>query len=157
MWPFPGAGYGYYLPLKEILTGEVKIKGHICRFKDGYIYCDGTVIQGLRISEGYAFIAAVHYTSWENATQIRSMRRIEPSLNDPFVYLTPPGTMQDWTEETIRKEIGANAANTDVKIRLSMPVERVWIKFTRSKIVHFAISGLVDEHMITDLEIQKHS
>ena len=157
MLPFPGAGYGYYLLLKDIVKGEVKAKGHVCSIKEGSAFCDGKVIQGLRIAGDYAVIAAVHYTSWENATQIRSTHRIEPSLNDPFVYLTPPGTMQGWSEETIRKEIGANAANTDVKIRLSVPVGRVWIKFTRSKIVHFAISGLIDEHMINDLEIQKHS
>lgn len=96
----------------------------------------------------------VHYTSWEHATQIRSTERIEPSLDDPFVYLSQPGVMQGWPESMIKKEIGALSANAQVKLTIIVPYEKVWLKVGK-KAVHFAIQGMVTERCIQKLSIQR--
>ncbi len=90
MTEVPSAGYGGHYRLKDIIEKRIfPAKKVIFEFKDNSVYVDGKVIQGLKITDSNAYIKCIHYTAWENATQIRSMRRIEPSLEDPFVYLAP--------------------------------------------------------------------
>lgn len=151
----PGLVFGNYYKLSEIIVQKKLVaKKVVFEFKDGFILADGKVVQGLKIVDSNVFIKGVHFTSWENATQIRSMGRIEPSLDDPFVYLAPKGVMQDWPEDEICKELGTNFANTEVLLELVVPVERIWIKASR-RIVHFAIEGILYENEIVDLNIQR--
>lgn len=151
----PGLGYGDYYKLSEIIIQKRFIaKKVVFEFQNGFVLADGKVVQGLKIVDSDVFIKGVHFTSWENATQIRSMRRIEPSLDDPFVYLAPKGVMKDWPEDQICKELGAKSADTEVLLEIVVPVERVWIKASRS-IVHFAVEGILSENEIADLRIQR--
>ncbi len=151
----PSAFYGGYYRLKEIVERKIfPAKKVVFEFKNDSVYADGKVIQGLKITGTNAFIKCVHYTAWENATQIRSMWRIEPSLEDPFVYLAPRGIMQDWPESSICKELGSKSADTEVWLELSVPVDRVWLKVSRN-VVHFAVEGILTEGDITDLSIQR--
>lgn len=106
------------------------------------------------IIENHVLITGIHYTSWENATQIKSMERMEPSLDDPFVYLSQPGVMQNWSEDQIRKELGALSANTEIKLTVIVPIEKVWLKVGKNA-VHFAISGIVTKNQIQKLSIQR--
>lgn len=95
MKTIPGVGYGGYVRLKEIIEhGRLAAKKVLFEFKNNRVYADGKPLQGLIIAGESAQITGVHYASWENATQIRSMLRIEPSLDDPFVYISEPGKMQ---------------------------------------------------------------
>lgn len=118
------------------------------------IFVNGKPVQGLRIIEPSVWIKGVHYTSWENATQIRSTKRIQPSLNDPFVYVSEPGKMTGWPEEWIKKELGATSANTEIRLSIIVQIDEVWIKASRD-VVHFAISGPIVEEQITTLTIHK--
>jgi hypothetical protein len=77
---------------------------------------------------------------------------MEPSLNDPFVYVSEPGRMSSWPEEEIRKELGAASADTEVRLRVIVPVARVWIKASRA-VAHYAISGILTEHEIKNVQI----
>lgn len=151
----PGAGYGGYIPLKEIIKNQEYSAGRITfEFKKPRLLADGKPIQGLRIKDDNAIITSEHYTSWEMATQIRSMGRLEPSLSDPFIYLSEPGKMAGWSEKAIKKELGASSANTLIKLSLIISLDRVWIKSSR-QVTHFAISGLLTEHQIIKLKIQR--
>jgi hypothetical protein len=151
----PGIAFGNYYKLSEIAFQKKFIaKKVVFEFKDGFVLADGKIVQGLKIVDSNVFIKGVHFTSWENATQIRSMGRIEPSLDDPFVYLAPKGAMQGWPENEICRELGAHAADTEVLLEFVVPVERVWIKASRS-IVHFAVEGILSENEIIGLSIQR--
>jgi hypothetical protein len=119
MTDIPGGGYSGYIRLKDVVEqGRLATKKILFEFKDNRIYSNGKPLQGLIIAGEYAQIRGAHYTSWENATQIRSMGRIEPSLDDPFVYISEPGKMQGWPEKQIRKELGAVSADTEVKLQV---------------------------------------
>ncbi|MBD3304088.1 hypothetical protein GF343_03005 [Candidatus Woesearchaeota archaeon] len=79
----PGTGYEGYIRLKDITEkGRVASKKIRFEHKNAHISANGKLLQGLIIAGEYAQIRGTHYTSWENATQIRSMLRIEPSLDD---------------------------------------------------------------------------
>lgn len=145
----PGAGYSGYKSLKEIIENpDLNFE-----LTDHQIKSNGIILQGIRIIGNYAIIKGIHYTSWENATQIRSMLRIEPSLNDPFVYISEPGKMNNWTENAIKKELGINNANTEIKLTVIVPIERVWIKTSRN-VAHYAITGILSQEIET-LDIQR--
>ncbi|VVB81687.1 Uncharacterised protein [uncultured archaeon] len=151
----PGIAFGNYFKLSEIIVQKRLIaKKVVFEFQEGFVLADGKIVQGLKIVDSNAFIKGVHYTSWENATQIRSINGILSSLDDPFVYLAPRGAMQDWPEEEICRELGAHSANTEILIELVVPIERVWIKASR-RIVHFAIEGDLVSEFISDLRIQR--
>lgn len=155
MTDVPSAGYGGYYRLKEIIEKKIfPAKKVIFEFKDDFVYVDGKAIQGLKITDSDAYIKCFHYTAWENATQIRSMRRIEPSLEDPFVYLAPRGIMQDWPEAAICKELGSKSADTEVWLELTVSIDRVWLKASRN-VIHFAVEGIIKEDDILDLSIQR--
>jgi len=150
----PGAGYGGYIKLSEIIEKKEVLFGKIFfLFKDDLAYADGKVMQGLKILGDYAQIKGVHYTSWENATQIRSMKRIEPSLDDPFVYISEPGKMDAWSESMIQKELGSVSADTKVMVTVLSPVNKIWIKASRN-VVHYAIEGIVPGE-IKSIDIQR--
>jgi len=101
----PGAGYGGYLKLSELVAkGTLLFNEVLLEYEDGNVFANGKIIQGVHIQEKVVRITGIHYTSWENATQIRSMLRIEPSLQDPFVYISAPGSMTGWAEEEIKKK-----------------------------------------------------
>lgn len=152
----PGTGYGGYVWLRELVDRGTVAKSKVfLQIKNGLIYADNRILQGIRVGEGFAQITGIHYTAWENATQIRSMRRIEPSLNDPYVYISEPGKMTGWPEDAIRKEVGAGTANTEVRLTLVVPAERVWIKATRV-VAHYAVSGIVAKEIVK-LTIQRAS
>ncbi|MEM4266295.1 MAG: hypothetical protein QXX65_04440 [Candidatus Woesearchaeota archaeon] len=152
----PGGGYSGYFQLKEIIEKRMlSAKKILFEFKDNAIYANGKVLQGLVVADNYARITGIHYTSWEAATQIRSMMRIEPSLDDPFVYISEPGAMAGWPEELIKKELGAAAANTEVRLVIIVSPERVWIKTSRN-VVHYAIAGILSREEIAKLSIQRH-
>lgn len=154
---FPGAGYGGYVRLSEILEKGLLQAGKVVfeYIKDkGDVYANGRLLQGLKIVDAYAHITGVHYTAWEFATQIRSMMRIEPSLNDPFVYISEPGMMAGWPEELIKKEVGASAADTEVRLTVIVPVGVVWIKASRD-VAHYAIAGILSKNEIIRLDIQR--
>ncbi len=151
----PGFGYGGYVRLADIISKSPYVfKKIIFDCKKDSVFVNGKMIQGLRITDGTAVITGTHYTSWERATQIRSMQMIEPSLSDPFVYIAETGRMTDWPEEAIKKELGAASANTEVRLRLYAPVENVWIKASR-EVVHFAIAGIIHPKQIITLTIRK--
>ncbi len=155
MTEVPSASYGGYYRLKEVIEKKIfPAKKVIFEFKDNFVYVDGKVIQGLKVTDSNVYIKCIHYTAWENATQIRSMRRIEPSLEDPFVYLAPRGVMQDWPEAAICKELGSKSADTEVWLELAVPVDRVWLKASRS-VVHFAVESILSENDILELSIQR--
>ncbi len=151
----PGLSYGGYVRLVDIVSKiTFANKKILFEFKNNLVYANGKVLQGLIISGEYAQITGNHYTSWENATQIRSTRRIEPSLDDPFVYLSEPGKMNDWPEHLIKKETGAIFADTQVKLMILVPINLVWIKASR-EVVHYSISGIVTATEIKDIVIQR--
>jgi len=151
----PGFGYGGYYELREIIERKnYATKEVFFELKGNEVFADGKIIQGLKIIEDDAYIAGIHYTSWEKATQIRSMMTIEPSLNDPFVYVSESGKMSSWTEKEIKKELGTSSANTEVKLTILVPIKRVWIKASR-KVVHFAVEGILHRKEINKLEIKK--
>lgn len=151
----PGLSYGGYVKIEEIIKNKVlKSGGLIFEYKDNKIFVNEKPIQGLRIIEPSAWITGIHYTSWENATQIRSTKRIEPSPKDPFVYLSEPGKMSGWPEEWIKKELGASSANTEIRLSIIVLIEDVWLKASRD-IVHFAIAGPIIEENINNLSIHK--
>ncbi len=151
----PGLSYGRYVQLKKIVEqGKLESKKILFEYKDNRVYVNGKVLQGLIIIEDYAQITGVHYTSWENATQIRSMQRIEPSLDDPFVYISEPGKMKDWPEAQIKRELGAASANTEIKLAVIVPLEQVWIKASRN-VAHYALAGILHENEIKKLKIQR--
>jgi hypothetical protein len=81
------------------------------------------------------------------------MKRIEPSLNDPFVYISEPGKMSGWPEELIKKELGSVSAGTEVKLTIVVPVNRVWVKTSRL-VAHYAVSGILSKEIIK-INIQK--
>jgi hypothetical protein len=152
----PGGGYSGYFPLKTIVEkGSLPAGKVLFEFRDGAVYANGKVLQGMRVVDKHALITGIHYTRWEVATQIRSMMRIEPSLDDPFVYISEPGAMAGWPEELIRKELGAAAANTEVRLTVVVPVDRVWIKSSRH-IMHYAVAGILSREEIAKLSIQPH-
>lgn len=151
----PGLNYGGYVRLGDIVSNTTLAdKKILFEFKSNLVYANGKVLQGLVIIGEYAQITGNHYTSWENATQIRSTGRIEPSLDDPFVYLSEPGKMNDWPEHLIKKETGAIFADTQVKLTLVVPINLVWIKASR-EVVHYSVSGIVAAAEIKDIVIQR--
>ena len=151
----PGKGYGDYVRLIDIVNkGILKYKKQTYVFKDNKIYIGNKPIQGLKVIPPSAYLKAVHFTSWENATQIRSTQRFEPSLDDPFTYFSEPGKMHKWPEKLIKKELGAASANTEVIATLVLLLENVWVKATR-EVVHFAIPGIILPENIVNLKIQK--
>ncbi|RMD58015.1 hypothetical protein D6825_02225 [Candidatus Woesearchaeota archaeon] len=151
----PGKGYSGYYSLKDIIEEKrFETPRIVFVFEGNQLFANGKPIQGLRIVDNYAIIKGIHYTSWEGATQIRSTERLEPSLDDPFVYLAQPGVMQGWPEHLIKKELGARVANTAVKVQVVVPLERVWLKVGKNA-VHFAISGVVSEYEIKKIEVQR--
>ncbi|MEM2916494.1 MAG: hypothetical protein QXT19_04015 [Candidatus Woesearchaeota archaeon] len=151
----PGAGYGGYFQLKKIVEeGILRAQKISFELKGNLVYVNGKALQGLVVFDNHARITGIHYTSWEAATQIRSMMRIEPSLEDPFVYISEPGAMKGWPEELIKKELGAAAANTEVKLIVVIPIDRVWIKASRN-VVHYAIAGILSREEILELHIQR--
>lgn len=157
MVEIPGKGYGGYFKLKEIIErGVLEGAKRVFEFKDGFIFVDGTVIQGLRIIGSNAYIKGIHYSSWENATQIRSTTEIRSSLDDPFVYLSPRGAMQGWPESEIKRELGARSADTEIWLEIVVPIDKVWLKASR-RIVHFAIEGNLFEENIVELRVQRRS
>jgi len=154
MTDVPGIDYGEYYKLSEIVEKKILTTKHVVfELRGNLVFADGKPIQGLTVVGEYVSIKGVHYTSWENATQIRSMRRIESSEQDPFVYLAPKGAMQGWPEELICRELGANSANTEVILEIVVPIESVWIKASR-KVVHFAIEGFLSDKILK-LDIQR--
>ncbi len=151
----PGLSYGGYVQLKEIVEKTlVKKGGIIFEYRDNVVFANGKVIQGLKVIAPSVLLKGTHYTSWENATQIRSTGRINPSLNDPFVYISEPGKMTGWPEELIKKELGALSANTEVRLSIIAQIDEVWIKASRD-VVHFAVPGPIVEEQITTLTIHK--
>ncbi|HLC32237.1 MAG TPA: hypothetical protein VJJ82_00255 [Candidatus Nanoarchaeia archaeon] len=151
----PGAGYGGYLKLSELVAkGTLLFNEVLLEYEDGNVFANGKIIQGVHIQEKVVRITGIHYTSWENATQIRSMLRIEPSLQDPFVYISAPGSMTGWAEEEIKRELGTRAADSEVCVRIVMPLDLVWLKCSR-KVVHLAIAGIVSEMNIQNLQIKR--
>ncbi|MEM3154587.1 MAG: hypothetical protein QW165_03430 [Candidatus Woesearchaeota archaeon] len=157
MTMLPGAGYGGYYKLSEIIEKKVfAAKKVLFEFRDGWVFVDGKIIQGLRIIDTNAYIKAIHYTSWENATQIRSLGSIKSSLDDPFVYLAPRGVMQGWPENEICKELGAKSANTEIWLEIVVPVGIVWLKASR-RVVHFAVQGDLLKKHIVKMDIQRRS
>lgn len=82
------------------------------------------------------------------------MNRIEPSLNDPFVYLSEPGKMKKWPATAIKKELGATNADTIIKLKILVPVDYIWINASRNAI-HYAIAGIISSAEILSLSIQK--
>lgn len=151
----PGIGYGGYFQLKEIIDKGIFCFNKICFIyvrESKSIFANNKMLQGLKIMDGFVQLTGVHYTSWENATQIRSTKRLEPTLDDPFIYVSEPGKMADWSENKIKKELGAFAATAEVKLTLFVPVELVWIKASR-KVIHYAIAGIVSEEAIWELSI----
>jgi len=154
----PGLGYGSYFRLLDIVEkGTLATAKALFEFRDRVVYFDGKPLQGLRVvvdNVPLALITGVHYSSWEMATQMRSRNAIEPSLDDPFVYISEPGKMAGWPEEAIRKELGARHADAEVRLTLVVPVTRVWIKASRN-VVHYAISGIVGKAEIKNLEVVK--
>lgn len=151
----PGMQYGGYFKLKEIIEkGKLESKKIVIEYKNNQIYVNGKILQGLVVVDKYAQITGIHYTSWENATQIRSMQRIEPSLDDPFVYVSEPGKMQGWPEEQIKKELGAGSADTEVKLVILVLLDKVWIKVSRN-VAHYALTGILNENEIKNLEIHR--
>lgn len=153
----PGKGYGDYIRLIDITNaGILKYKDQIYVYKDNKIYVGNKPIQGLTIIPPSAYIKCVHFTSWENATQIRSTKRFEPSLDDPFTYFSEIGKMQGLPEKLIKKELGASSADTEINVTLVMLLEEVWIKATRG-VVHFAIPGIIISENIVSLKIQRRN
>lgn len=151
----PGKGYGGYIHLIDVVNeGTLKYKDQVYVHKNSKIYVGKKPIQGLRVIPPSAYIKCVHFTSWENATQIRSTKRFEPSLDDPFTYFSEPGKMQGWPEKLIKKELGATSANTEVNATLVVFLDEVWIKATR-EVVHFAIPGIITSDNIVSLKIQR--
>ena len=151
----PGAGYGGYYRLSEIVAKKIFPAKQVTFFiRDGAIFVDDRQVQGIRIVDDVAIITGWHFTSWERATQIRSMERIEPSLEDPFVYLSEPGVMQNWSDEAIRKELGAGSSDTIVKLSIIVPISVVWLRGSR-RVVHFAIAQAVTDSEIRDLRVQR--
>jgi len=151
----PGIGYGEYYRLSEIVERKILATKHVVfELKNNLIFADGKSIQGLRISGLYAQIKGIHYTSWENATQIRSMNFIKSSIDDPFVYLAPRGAMQNWPESEICKELGAKIANTEVWVEVVVPLNSVWIKASR-RVVHFAINGDIEPDEVVKISVQR--
>ncbi len=156
----PGKGYGGYVKLNEILKKcqqqePYETRKVLFQCKDGTIFANGKVLQGLRIyeKEKLVVIKGTHYTSWENATQIRSRWRVEPSLDDPYVYLSEPGKMALWSEETIKKELGTSFADTEVQLQVIVPIDLVWIKATRN-VAHYAIAGILSSE-IKEMRIKR--
>ena len=153
----PGGGYGGYVPLRVIVE-EKRLKAGKVFFemKEGNVLAKGKILQGLRIKGEEAVITGDHYTSWEKATQIRSRERIEPSLSDPYVYISEPGKMDNWPEKAIRKELGCSRADTKIKLSLVVDIERVWIKASRF-VAHYAVEGILTRDQIIKLKIQRHN
>lgn len=155
MTDVPGIGYGEYYRLSEIVDKKILATKHVVfELKNNLVFADGKPIQGLKIVDSYAQIKGIHYTSWENATQIRSMNFIKSSTDDPFVYLAPRGAMQNWPEREICKELGAKVANTEIWLEILVPLSSVWLKASR-KVVHFAIDGDIHSDEINDIVIQR--
>lgn len=151
----PGIGYGEYYRLSEIVEKKIFPTKHVVfELKNNLVFVDGKPIQGLKLVNDYVQIKGIHYTSWENATQIRSMMRLESSPQDPFVYLSPKGSMQGWSEKLICKELGASSANTEVILEIVVPISEVWIKASRN-VVHFAVEGSITSEEITNIAIQR--
>ncbi len=149
----PGIGYGEYYPLKDFIGLTIKKKGFVFELKEDKLFVNSIPLQGLQFVEKYVRITGEHYTSWENATQIKSTKRIDPSIGDPFVYISEPGKMKLWKEKEIRKELGCASANTEVKLTVLVPIERVWIKVFR-RVAHYAIIGMMSKEILK-LAIQK--
>jgi hypothetical protein len=152
----PGAGYGGYVRLKEVIEkgyAYLKKQEILLEVKGKSITASGKQLQGITIMGDQVRITGTHYTYWERATRIRSDGKIEPSLNDPFVYLSEPGKMEGWAEGMIKKETGAAAANTGIMVTVVVPIERVWIKASRF-VAHYAIEGSLF-YEIKDLELQR--
>ncbi len=152
----PGAGYGGYVKLKEVVNkgyAYLKKEEILLERRGNLIFANGKQLQGLTIIKDEVQIKGIHYTYWERATRLRSERRIEPSLNDPFVYISEPGKMQGWSEGQIKKETGAAAANTEVWLTVVVPIENVWIKASRFA-AHYAIEGILF-YEIKELELQR--
>jgi len=151
----PGASHGEYYRLKEIVDAKIfPAKKIVFEYRDNSIFINGKAIQGLKIMDSNAFIKGIHYTFWENATQIRSARRLEASIDDPFVYFAPKSAMQGWSEDEICRELGTTSAETEVIVEFVVPVERVWLKASRA-VVHFAVEGMITEDEIAELTIQR--
>ena len=144
----PGAGYGGYVRFKAIMDQGILRAGVVLyQIQQGILFANQRPVQGFKIlSNNFVTVKGIHYTSWEKATQIRSTRRIEPSLNDPYVYLSEPGKMAGWPESAIKKELGSLSANTEVKLTLVVPIGLLWIKAAR-QVIHFAIEGILDEEI----------
>ncbi len=153
----PGAGHGGYVRLRDIVAkGILAAVGLSFIHQGNGVFVEGRQLQGLVIAGDYVRITGVHYTSWERATQLRLMVRIEPSLNDPFVYISESGRMQDWPQEQIRRELGSLAADTEVRLTSIVPLGRVWIKASRA-VVHYAIAGIVTADDIKSLTIHRRT
>src|SRR3989338_5433945 len=150
----PGAGYGGAISLNEIVENKILQRDRIIlEIINELVYVNKKQLQGIKIVKNSVYISGVHYTSWEAATQIKSMKRIEPSLNDPFVYISEPGKMSCWSEELIKKELGSLSAGIEVKLTVVVPVSKVWIKISRF-VAHYAISGVLSKEIIR-INIQK--
>lgn len=153
----PGKGYGGYLRLSDIVEkGNSEFRGRVVAVLNRLVFVDGKSIQGFTVykEKGLASIKGIHYTSWEQATQIRSTRSIIPSLVDPFVYISEPNKMSGWPENAIKKELGTSAADTEVYVTVIVPINKVWIKVTRYA-VHFAIESLISGEELTVKKIKR--
>ena len=154
----PGVGYGGYIELSDITAkGRMIFRDFIIELRKNSVFLNGKPIQGITVSipDKLAIIKGTHYTSWEAATQIRLTNEFAPSQADPFVYIAEPGKMTGWSEAAIKRELNAAAANTEVNVKVAVPIKRVWIKVLRYT-AHFAIRGVVSGNDILELSIQRH-
>jgi hypothetical protein len=170
---------GIFLIYSETLEGLVKaspgkgIKGDYIRLAD--VFREGSVtsnkvdlavrgnqiyrtsdkgnlrpIQGLMINGDSVVFLGEHYTSHRAADIIEKDRSfLRKNSEDPYVYFLEPLDRSSMSEQEIRHQIGSSSATDVVRVRVSYPLDRVYLKVEKGRPTHIAIDGdVTPEHLI---------
>ena len=147
--PSPGGGFpGKFMSIRELMErGETVINKIKVEYKNGEVYRNGRLIQGLKIKGDYVEFLGYHFTSPKAAKLIEDDHRFE-ILNkfDPYIYFLEPMHYSERSVKSIKYLTGSNDAQDLLVAEVRYPIDKVHLKIFKDYPTSIAVDGDIDIH-----------
>ena len=97
------------------------------------------LIQGCKLSGSNLIFSSYHFTNESSANLIFNWKELLiKNIIDPYIYLLEILDYSNASEQEIRHSIGSKSASHLIRIKISYPIEKIWIKVEKNRPTHFA-------------------
>jgi hypothetical protein len=139
----PGAGKREYIKLLDLVQSKEKkliTNKAVLEIRGNKIFYDEKIIQGVDLQEYNVEIIGEHYSDKESISKIYYHKEIN-SENERYSYIAEPGRLSGKNESYIKRYMGAKHADSNITVKILVPVNMCWIRVERDVPAKFAIES----------------